>query len=82
MKEREAQAENLFFLWFHQCVHAGISVSWKENPLLILIIMLAFVWHFTVYAVCTFESIISSRRVLWEMEGVGEQGSWLLWGLR
>lgn len=50
-------------------------------PLLILIIMLASVRHFNVYAVCAFESSISSRHVLWEMEGVREQGNWLLWGL-
>jgi len=50
-------------------------------PLLILIIMLASVQYFKVYAVCAFESSISSRHVLREKEGGREQGSWLLWGL-
>lgn len=83
MREKEGTSRNPF-LWSHQHGHACVPVSWKKNLLLVLIIMLAFVWHFAVYAV--FTVLLNPLSLLivccgrWK-EWEGEQGSWLLWGL-
>lgn len=57
MKEREGPGRKPFLFFFYgsinTCCWYLCLLEGKENPLLILIIMLAFVWHFAVYAVCT-----------------------------